>query len=331
MKTLSPTPAAEEQASLWAARIEGSSLSAIDRTLLDDWLAADPAHRALLSQYCQLSTDLEQLLPALVASGGTTLPAPSARNHRQAFRIAAGLAIGAAAAVAILLWFGRPGTEQRSIATPSAQRQALKLADGTLVELNAQTSLQIEITSDIRRVRLASGQAFFGVSKDKTRPFTVETPAGSVRVTGTEFAVRAETASELEVLVAEGVVQVRPADFGLGHPVSPVMLHSGERLTAGPDGVARTNLSAKALNDALAWRGGQIVFDGVQLSEALARFARYHGQGITATPDAAQLRIGGRFSLDDLNGFLTTLEEVLPVRVARGLNGTVQVTLANSK
>ncbi len=67
------------------------------------------------------------------------------------------------------------------------------------------------------------------------------------------------------------------------------------------------------------------------LSEALARFARYHGHGITATPEAANLKVGGRFSLDDLNGFLTTLEEVLPVRVSRGLNGTVQVALADAK
>jgi len=323
--------AADEAASLWAARLEGSVLSAADRTDLEAWLSADPGHRGLLSQYCQFSTDLELLLPALVATGGAALPAPTANRRRPLLGLAAGLTLAAAAVTAFLLWTGAPAVQQESIATPVAHRHALTLADGTQVELNAQTNLRVEITAEARRVRLASGQAFFSVSRDPARPFTVETPAGSVRVTGTQFDVRAETAGSLEVLVAEGTVQVRPADPVDGRPVAPVVLTAGERLDAGPAGLRRRTLTAGELDDALAWRSGRIVFDGVPLSEALARFARYHGQGITATPEAAQLRVGGRFSLDDLNVFLTTLEEVLPVRVSRGLNGTVQVALADAR
>ena len=60
-----PHPAAEEQASLWAARLDGSVLSATDRLALDAWLAEDPAHRSLLSHYCQFSADLEQQLPLI--------------------------------------------------------------------------------------------------------------------------------------------------------------------------------------------------------------------------------------------------------------------------
>ena len=52
-------PAADEQASLWAARLDGSVLSAGERVALDTWLSTDPAHRDLLSQYCQFSADLE--------------------------------------------------------------------------------------------------------------------------------------------------------------------------------------------------------------------------------------------------------------------------------
>jgi len=330
MNIISTHTAAEETASLWAARLEGSVLSAADRSDLETWLAADPGHRGLLSQYCQFSTDLELLLPALVATGGAELPAPAARRRRPMLGLAAGLTLAAAAATAFLLWPGAPAVQHESIATPVAHRHALTLADGTQVELNAQTNLRVEITADARRVRLASGQVFFTVTRDPARPFTVETPAGSVRVTGTQFDVRAETAGSLDVLVAEGTVQVRPADPGDGRPVAPVVLTAGERLDAGPAGLRRSTLTAGELDDALAWRQGRIVFDGVLLSEALARFARYHGQGITASPGAASLRVGGRFSLDDLNGFLTTLEDILPVRVSRGLNGTVQVALTDA-
>ena len=75
MKTLPHDSAAEEQASLWAARIEGSHLTAEKRAELDAWLAEHPAHRTLLSQYYQFSADLEQTLPALARAGAIDMPA----------------------------------------------------------------------------------------------------------------------------------------------------------------------------------------------------------------------------------------------------------------
>jgi transmembrane sensor len=149
-----------------------------------------------------------------------------------------------------------------------------------------------------------------------------------VQVTGTQFDVRAETAAPLEVTVVEGSVQVRPADPA-GRPGASVLLGAGDQLSASSGGVEVRALSANALNDALAWRQGQIVFADVPLRTALARFARYHGRGITATAAAAEMRVGGRYSLDDLDGFLASLEDILPVpvRVTRSLDGTIQVGL----
>jgi transmembrane sensor len=317
-------PAAEEQASLWAARLDGSVLSAGDQNALGAWLAETPAHRELLSHYCQFSADLEQQLPALVEAGAVELPVNSTPARSWAW-LKWGFGVGLAA-VAVMVWVARPRTQSENLASPMAVRQTLTLADGTRVELNAQTSLQIQIDRNGRHVRLASGEAFFAVHKEPARPFIVETPAGSVRVTGTQFDVRAEAAAPLEVTVVEGSVQVRPADPA-GRPGATVLLAAGDQLSAGPGGVDVRALSASALDDALAWRQGQIVFTDVPLRTALARFARYHGRGITATSAAAERRVGGRYSLDDLDGFLAALEEVLPVHVTRNLDGTVQVSL----
>ncbi|MEO6876404.1 MAG: FecR domain-containing protein, partial [Opitutaceae bacterium] len=203
MNTSSPStdPSADERASFWAARLDGSILSAADQGALTAWLAENPAHRTLLSHYCQFSADLELLLPALAASGAIDLPQEtSPRRRPRSFPWVIGGALAAAALVLVTLWVGRPRTQFASIATAVAQRQTLTLADGTRAELNAQTSLQIEMGPTERRVRLASGEAFFTVTKDKTRPFIVETPAGAVRVTGTVFNVRADSSSSLEVL-----------------------------------------------------------------------------------------------------------------------------------
>jgi transmembrane sensor len=326
-------PAAEEQASLWAARLDGSVLSAADRVALDAWLAQNPIHRTMLSAYCQFSADLEQQLPLLEGirePSAEIQPSPKTAQSQPWPRwpALAGAALTAAAAVALGFWLTAPKTQFVNMATSVAQRQEMTLADGTHVQLNAQTALVVDLGRSERHVRLASGEAFFAVSRDKARPFFVETPAGSVRVTGTKFNVRTESGAPFEVTVVEGTVLVRPGKSD-GEAAPPVSLTAGEMLSAGPRGVVRRTLSSTELEDALAWRQGQVVFNDVPLQEALACFARYHGRGITATAGAADLRVGGRFSLDDLEGFFAALEQVLPVRVTHDLSGTVQVSLRN--
>lgn len=324
-------PASDEQASLWAARLDGSELSAADRRELDSWLAASPANRVLLSHYCQFSADLEQQLPLL--EGIKELSAEARKSPETAtlypwlrWPKLAGAMLTAAAAVAFFFWFAQPREQTANVATSVADRQSMTLADGTQVELNAQTGMLVEITRTERHVRLASGEAFFSVSKDPDRPFVIETPAGSVRVTGTKFNVRTETATALEVTVLEGTVQVRA-----GESSAPVSLTANQSLASGAGGVELRTLSSTELNNILAWRRGQIVFEGTPLREALARFARYHGRGVTATAEAANLRVGGMHRLDDLEGFLSGLEQVLPVKVTRDLSGTAQVGLRNER
>jgi len=322
--------AAEEQASLWAARLEGGTLDAADRTALDAWLAAEPTHRALLSDYCQFSADLEQVLPALVSSGAVPMPAaaqPSRRRRGFSWLTLAGGTLAAAAAVALFFTLSPTALTVETLATSVAQRQSFTLADGTRVELNAQTSLRIENTRDERRVRLASGQAYFAVAKDPNRPFIVETPTGSIRVTGTVFDVRTDQVSELEVTVVEGSVQVRPMDAPATGPRLPSALTAGENLTATPAGVTRRTLTPDGIEDALAWRQGKIVFHSAPLRLALARFAQYHGRGITVTAEAENLTLGGRFSLDDLNGFLDALAQIHPIRVNPDPSGILRISL----
>jgi transmembrane sensor len=321
-------PAAEERASFWAARLDGSRLTPSDQVALDAWLGEHPAHRALLAQYCQLSADLERRLAQLAAAGNIELPREFAPRRRTRWGFA--VALAAAAVVAVLLWSGRTRTQSAQFATAAAPRQSLTLADGTRVELNAQTSLQVELGRAERRVRLADGEAFFSVSKDPARPFVVETPAGSVRVTGTIFNVHAETTSALEVLVVEGKVQVRTPEAGAAQPGGLVALAAGDKLTSRQGANRVERLEAPAIEDALAWRQGQAVFAGVPLSAALDRFARYHGRRITSAPEVQQLSVGGRFSLDDLDGFLEALEAILPVRVTRDLSGGVRVESAKT-
>lgn len=343
MKTLSRQgdSSREEQASIWAARLEGGTLSAADRDALDVWLNADATHRPLLSRYCQFSVDLDEPLLALVATGAVTLP-PEPEANATAFAPArtvlwrhwnlkwvAGTALAAAAAVALVVGVTRPVPTATTIATAAAQRTSLTLSDGTRVELNAHTRLTAAMSANERRVQFSGGEAFFTVRKDASRPFIVETPAGSVRVTGTVFGVRSETASDLEVAVVEGSVQVRPSDSASDRPTDAFNLGALERLSAIRGSVERSKLSAAELDDALAWRQGQVVFRNVALNEALQQFARFHGRKIIPSSAVAVSgkSVGGRYSIDDLEGFLQGLEATHDVHVSHEGSGTIRVVL----
>lgn len=310
--------AAEDQAALWAAKIDGASMGAEDHAALQAWLAQHPSHRVLLTQYCQFSTDLEQLLPQLVFSGDVTLPTqdtPASKPSRARLYWLAGT-LAAAAAVVVGIRTAMPSHVTEAYATSVAERRTLKLADGSVVELNARTSLLVELGSTQRHVRMADGEAFFTVAKDKSRPFIVETPAGAVRVTGTVFAVQAENATNLAVTVEEGSVQVTPcATASLS--TQPVALRAHDQLVASGAATCSVHrLSDAELEDALAWRHGEAVFEGTPLAAALGRFSRYHGRAIAVAPDVATLTVGGRYNLDNLEGFLTDIQSLLPVHVS---------------
>lgn len=329
-------PVADEQAALWAARIDGDTLDRAQRAELDAWLAQKPAHRVLLSQYCQFSADLEAQVPALVAAGGIAAPADAARAHASrrrwtAPRVAA-VVLAAAAAIAVTFFTLRPAEPVQTFATAPVQRSTHTLADGTRIELNAQTSLRFENTKTERRVRLASGEALFTVAKDPARPFIVETPGGSVRVTGTTFNVRtAPSQAAFEVTVLEGSVQVRPSGVGVAAAAGPIALGAGDAFSVRAGQVERRALSPGEVDDALAWRLGQIVFRDVPLREAAARFAYYHGRAIHVAASVAEHTIGGRYSIDDLSGFLGALEAIVEVKATYDLSGAVTIGARPSK
>ena len=323
----------DEQASLWAARLEGGRLSTAHQAELDAWLEAAPIHREALSAYCQFSSDLEPIVPALVGAGAVAMPdlEETPRSTKVlSFRRWAPALLAAAAAIAVVVHFSTraPLDQFESISAPIAMQRSVTLADGTQIDLNAHTSVVVDTDREERRVRLGGGQAFFEVSPDPDRPFIVETPMGTVRVTGTAFDVRSDAGTEgLQITVWEGSVQVRVGAAQADRSVSPVSLTGHDQLTIDAHGMRQAQLSSSELEAELAWRQGEIVFAGETLKEALLRFGHYHGRAIRVADLASELHIGGRYALDDLDGFLSALEAVLPVRVSKDWGGMIQVDL----
>ena len=94
---------------------------------------------------------------------------------------------------------------------PYGKKFEVQLSDGTIVYLNAGTSLRypVQFAKNQSRQVYLTGEAFFEVSKDKAHPFTVNAQEVSVEVLGTKFNVNSyiEDASTNVVLV-EGKVSL---------------------------------------------------------------------------------------------------------------------------
>lgn len=314
----------DEEALAWATRLDGGNLTPAELAVLDAWLACDPARQWRLAHYQHFYAQLHGTLPALAAAGVLPAAEAPARSVRRWGRPAAWAAAAAAVALVAVLWVQRP----REFSTETAQRQSVTLADGTRADLNARTRLTVDLRRDRRHVRLERGEAVFNVTKDPHRPFLVETAAGTVRVTGTVFDVRAAPSGTLAVTVLEGRVLVQPVDAGGREVDSPPALLAGDQLNFDPATRTVAITRPASVEDAVAWREGRVVFAGTPLREALERFADYHGRVITVAPEAAELPLGGRYTLDDFAHFTASLEQALPVRVLRQGDGSLRVVAA---
>jgi transmembrane sensor len=201
--------------------------------------------------------------------------------------------------------------DTNTIATASAHRQTLELADGSHADLNARTNVHSDFRYGRRLVRLDQGEVFFSVAKDKEHPFLVETPAGTVRVTGTKFNVRLEEGGAVEVTLLEGSVEIQAS--APASRLTTTHLSPGQQFASARTGL-RT-LSPTEIENTISWRTGRLALDGLTLGEAAARFATYHGKSIAVAPSVAALSLGGSCPLDDLPGFLSFLKEAFPVHV----------------
>jgi len=98
-----------------------------------------------------------------------------------------------------------------SIYADRGSQKELILADGTIITINAESSLKYsrDYNKESRMVNLF-GEGFFQVEKG-TSPFIVNTRNGSVTVLGTKFNVNSRN-DVIEVVVNEGAVSFKPID-----------------------------------------------------------------------------------------------------------------------
>jgi len=354
----SPTPNAVELAALdWLTRLD-RGITPDEERKFERWLAADPRHAEAFAEFGGTWSFLDRVVetPAAVAakisgeidpdafapaasvaaeSLGNPTPSGSKDNRSQRWKkpswVLAGL--GLAAALAIVSTGerqSRPETQNYAerVVTELGGLQRVNLPDGSVVQLNTGSELEVQFTPSVRRVYLSKGEAHFSIAKNPARPFVVSALGMEVQAVGTAFNVRLNSES-LDVLVTEGQVRLQAETSETVGPAAlgTHLLSAGEKVSVGRDqlGVAAVEpvrpvqVKPAEIERRLAWQERRLEFADASLAEMVAEFNRFHHvKLVIADAGLAAQRFGGIFNPEDIAGFVRVLEKNFGVVVERG-------------
>ncbi len=169
------------------------------------------------------------------------------------------------------------------MSTPNGRQYHVTLPDGTQVWLNAASSIRYPIVfaENERKVKI-TGEAYFEVAKDKTKPFSVDVDGkSSVQVLGTGFNINSYgDEGDIKTTLIDGSVKVnqqvilKPGQQAL-QPLSveAIAASSGQRAGDAAGIIVKSNAD---LSQALAWKNGLFSFNNAGLRSAMRQLERWY-------------------------------------------------------
>lgn len=257
--------ARRDQALDWLLRVQQAPQDADLQAQMARWCALDEANAKAYRKAQRMWQLTGQLAPTTAPQWPKpvvhSITRPVARPRRTRRWVAAAIAaclVVASAPSLLLRW-------QADYRTGFGETRDITLSDGSVVQLDSHSAIAVDIGGNHRDVKLLSGQAFFKVMPDKSKPFHVWTQTLQVTVTGTAFNVDTQQDS---VAVQQGSVNVNERQAG--RPLASLV--PGQRLTLRG---GQAELSAFSPSQAAAWRQGQLIADDLPISDVLTQLRRY--------------------------------------------------------
>lgn len=326
-------PAVDEAAETWLIRIQSPSFSQSEEHEFFQWLESSPANQAAYLRAEALWHSLGHS-PEL----DKRLNSPKARSKNWA--LWGSLATAATlAAVALLPSWGHLNGQQ--VETGTGEQLQISLTDGSRVQLNTQSSLNIEMHDDYRLLELEHGEVYFDVAHDPDRPLIVKINGAYVRVLGTRFNVFTDQ-HRSEVTVVEGSVDVSTDKtfselsqlsyrskqaLSANQQVELNYLSSNnwlEELIGKVPASKRSEVSSVNSSDVMAWQRGEAIYNGSQLSEVINDLNRYYPGGIRLQDDAlGQQTLVAALRLDDKEAALNTLASSMSLDIVKLANDEI--------
>ncbi len=322
-------PAVQEQAALWLVELQADDLTEATRAPLQQRLQAwREAHADHDRAWQRIEAMGAQLLPLAntPASAALAHAARSAgRSRRLALRNLA-LLLFAGGTAGTLAWqaqgegigLAQWGADER---TGMAERRTVSLPDGSELQLNAQSAVDVQFDHRERLVYLRGGEILVRTAPGSAglpQPFVVATRHGRIRALGTRFAVRERGGGSTQVTLFEGRTEVTPQR----NPAARFVLARGEQVRF--DG-SQAEPIAPADPTAAAWTRGMLVAQDMPLGEFLAELARHRPGYLGCDPAVAQLPVSGTYPLADTDRVLGMLLDTQPVALRSATRYWVRV------
>lgn len=192
------------------------------------------------------------------------------------------------------------------ITTPRGGQYALILSDGTKVMLNAASSLKYpaSFSGNERKVEL-TGEAYFEVAHNASKPFKVVTQGQTVEVLGTHFDINsyADDAS-VNTTLLEGSVKVTSQ-------AQQAMLKPGQqsRVNLNSSGQNIKVIDGVDLEEAVAWKNGLFEFKNASIQQVMFNAARWYDLNVIYENQAPDMKISGKISRNvNLSGLISLLK-----------------------
>ncbi|QTD55895.1 FecR family protein [Parasphingorhabdus cellanae] len=323
----------EEQAAYWFARLRADNASKGDQRRFKSWLEESPRHAEAYALQEEVWAAMQDSAvdDDILAMRQNALGMSATSNDNRWLKygaIAASLLV-AAVSLIVLNPFGyldgsdfSDPAEQLAQSEPQSspiyktavgQRSTVNLPDGSVVELNTDSLIQINFSDDKRDLILLRGEALFDVAKDESRPFVVEADGKLITAIGTTFSVR-RADDEIRVTLIEGIVTVDKEDSEGGNPdaVNKKQLRPGEQLVALGDQPFKVN--AINTDAATSWKDGRLIFDNEPLGTIIQEVNRYSTRKlVVGDPTLSDMRVSGIFQVGSVDSFAAALEASFPV------------------
>jgi transmembrane sensor len=307
-----PRNAAEikKEAGDWLERRDRPNWSEADQCEFDAWLVQSAAHLLAYHRVAEAWKQAERLVALRRSDEVRRRDERSARPFLA--RIAATIAVAAIFVAGGGAYFFTRSSGQ-NFKTTLGGHEIVTLSDGSHIELNTDTSVHVDLSSDQRMASLENGEAYFEIAHDASRPFTVKVADHRITVLGTKFRVL-DAPGKVEVALLDGRVWF-DTEAKDKHQQS-ALLSPGQVLVATAQGMSVTSQSERLLESDLSWRNGLLVFRHTSLFDAANEYNRYNVRKIViANASVGKLTISGILPTKDLNAFTHMARTFFDIRV----------------
>ncbi|MFJ4144021.1 FecR domain-containing protein [Pseudomonas sp. NPDC089734] len=287
------------QAAHWLVLMHDQPVSAAQQQACARWRNSDPEHERAWQRVQHVQQQLGGLPPSMAMG---TLN----RERRQAMKRM--LALAAVLPAGYLSYrFGAGQGWMADYRTSVGERRQLTLADGSVVDLNTDSAIDVRFDANQRFIRLVRGEILINTGTDAARrPLRVASEQGVMEPLGTRFSVR-QLDGITQLAVLQGRVQATPAH------AAPQVIEAGEQRYFSADAFGPLRPANEL---ATRWTQGQLVAENLPLRDFLQELGRYRPGRLHCDESASALRISGGFQLDNSDAILAALPTTLPVTVS---------------